>query len=298
MKSILISKRMAVLIGLIASPVALAGVIIPLRSYSQGALSSLTRQRTSGVASRYKSEVKIEEKDGVREITCNGIPDHTIGQFTGAGNPNPMSPQDYHYKVPISPEPSRDSVTTQPYSARQQKGIADRSTYLADFIAQCQIDWPKNRMMNIIAHGHSVPAGYHKTPEVKPFDSYPHLLHAGLKQKFPHAVINVFVTAIGGENAESGANRFEQDVLSHRPDVVLIDYSLNDRGLGLERAGKAWRKMIELAQAKRVKVILLTPTPDQSVKWDDPNDPLGQHAAQVRALAAEYHTGLVDSLAA
>jgi GH43 family beta-xylosidase len=55
--------------------------------------------------------------------------------------------------------------------------------------------------------------------------------------------------------------------------------------------------MIEQAQAAGVKVILLTPTPDTRAKLDDPNDPLVQHAAQVRQLAAEYGTGLVDSLA-
>ena len=45
-------------------------------------------------------------------------------------------------------------------------------------------------------------------------------------------------------------------------------------------------------------MILLTPTADMSAKLDDPNDPLNQHAAQVRELAATHHVGLVDSLAA
>ena len=45
-------------------------------------------------------------------------------------------------------------------------------------------------------------------------------------------------------------------------------------------------------------MILLTLNPDQSAKLDDPNNPLKQHAEQVRALPREYHTGLVDSLAA
>ena len=202
---------------------------------------------------------------------------------------------------PISHEPAKaprvDPKAVLPGTVPKSDGTADKATYLADFVKQCKIDWPKNRMMTVIAHGHSVPAGYHKTPEVKPFESYPHLVHVGLKNLFPHAVINVFVTAIGGENAESGAARFEVDVLSHRPDIVTIDYSLNDRGIGLDRAKRAWVKMIELALARGVKVILLTPTPDQSAKMWDPADPITQHAEQVRALAAQYHVGLVDSYA-
>lgn len=113
---------------------------------------------------------------------------------------------------------------------------------------------------------------------------------------YPHAVINVIVTAIGGENSESGAARFQRDVLSLHPDVVTIDYALNDRGIGLARADKAWRTMIEQAQAAQIKVILLTPTPDQKANLADVNDPLNQHARQIRQLAKEYHVGLVDSL--
>jgi lysophospholipase L1-like esterase len=133
---------------------------------------------------------------------------------------------------------------------------------------------------------------------VRTFDAYPYLMHLGLNERFPHAVINVIVTGIGGENSEQGAARFEKDVLSLRPEVVTIDYGLNDRSIGLARAENGWRSMIEAALAAHVKVLLLTPTGDLSAKLDDPSDPLNQHAAQIRRLAAEYHIGLVDSLAA
>jgi lysophospholipase L1-like esterase len=175
---------------------------------------------------------------------------------------------------------------------------ADRADYLLAVSRLCQVDWPKNRAVNIVCHGHSVPAGYFKTPEVRSLESYPHLVRAELAKRFPHAVINVIVTAIGGENAERGAARFKAEVLNHRPDVVTIDYALNDRGLGLERAQKAWVAMIQQAKAAGVKVLLLTPTPDLAAKLDDPADPLNQHAEQIRQLAREHNVGLVDSLAA
>jgi len=177
------------------------------------------------------------------------------------------------------------------------QGIADKKTYLNDMVALLKKQWPGNRTVNIVCHGHSVPAGYFVTPIVDTFNAYPHLLHKGLSEAFPYSVVNVIVTAIGGEASESGAERFDRDVLSHRPDVVTIDYGLNDRGLGLERAKKAWITMIEKAKKAGVKVILLTPTGDLSSKLDDFNDPLNRHAAQIRALAAQYHVGLVDSLA-
>ena len=113
-----------------------------------------------------------------------------------------------------------------------------------------ETQWPRNRTLRIVSHGHSVPAGYFKTPHVDSLHAYPHLLHVGLKEAFPHAVINVIVTAIGGENAESGAKRFVSEVLSHRPDILLIDYALNDRGIGLEKAARAWTEMITTAKKK------------------------------------------------
>lgn len=181
--------------------------------------------------------------------------------------------------------------------ANAAPACADAGKYLAAITAQLSLAWPSNRTVNIVCHGHSVPAGYFKTPTVDTFDAYPHLLHRGLSERFPHAVINVIVTAIGGEDSEQGAARFEREVIPLRPDVVTIDYALNDRKLGLARAEAAWRKMIELCRGKQIAVILLTPTGDKSAKMDDPNDPLNLHAGQIRHLAAEYHVGLADSLA-
>lgn len=176
-------------------------------------------------------------------------------------------------------------------------GVAEQASYLADISNLLKQRWPGNRTINIVCHGHSVPAGYFKTPAVDTFNAYPHLIHRALKERYPTAVINVIVTAIGGEASESGSTRFERDVLALKPDLVLIDYALNDRGLGLPRAKAAWKSMIEKAQARKVKVLLLTPTADLSAKLDDQADSLSHHAEQIRSLAQEYHCGLVDSYA-
>jgi lysophospholipase L1-like esterase len=176
-------------------------------------------------------------------------------------------------------------------------GVARPDRYLRDLMLELSHQWPKNRTVNVVCHGHSVPAGYFQTPVVDTFNAYPHLLHRGLKERFPYAVLNVIVTAIGGENSESGAKRFERDVLSLRPDLVTIDYGLNDRAIGLARAEAAWRAMIAQAQAAHVPVILLTPTPDTNARLDDPADPLNQHAEQIRRLAREQGVALADSLA-
>ena len=167
-------------------------------------------------------------------------------------------------------------------------------SYLAGVIAELRKKWPANRTINIVCHGHSVPAGYFHTPVIRPFEAYPHLIHRGLNAVYPHAVINVINTSIGGENSKSGAARFERDVLTHQPSVVTIDYALNDRRLSLDEAAASWRAMIDAALAKGVPVILLTPTADIDTDLKDENAPLALHAAQIRRLAADAGVALAD----
>ncbi|MEI8311482.1 MAG: SGNH/GDSL hydrolase family protein [Verrucomicrobiota bacterium] len=179
--------------------------------------------------------------------------------------------------------------------------IPERNLYLASICDVLRKCWPENRTINIVCHGHSVPAGYFATPMVDSLNAYPHLCQVGLKHRFPFAVINVIVTAIGGENSQSGAARFSNDVLCHRPDVVLIDYALNDRSIGLENAGSAWRSMIREGIKAGCKVILFTPTSDltQAANYSGTDrDNLTAHASQICRLAEEHNVGLVDSLTA
>lgn len=175
---------------------------------------------------------------------------------------------------------------------------AKPETYLLSLCQEMAKQWPANRTINIACHGHSVPSGYFATPYVNTLSAYPHQLLEGIKERFPFAVVNVIVTAIGGENSEQGSQRFQSDVLCHRPDVITIDYALNDRPIGLVRASAAWRSMIEAALQRGVKLILLTPTHDQfAIINNDPssNELLAQHASQVRNLAEKYGLGLADS---
>lgn len=172
---------------------------------------------------------------------------------------------------------------------------ADVSDYLSDIKTELKKEWPGNRTINLVFHGHSVPAGYFVTPVVNTPDSYPWQLLAELKVLYPYAVINVINTAIGGENSLSGAKRFKKDVLTHNPDVLFIDYALNDRSIGLENARKAWESMIRCALKRKIKIILLTPSPDQNLNLLDSGNVLEMNAKQIRSLAAKYSIGLADS---
>lgn len=172
---------------------------------------------------------------------------------------------------------------------------ANKDTYLSEVKNELKKEWPKNRTINLVFHGHSVPSGYFRTPIVNTFGSYPYLILKGLKNKYPYAVINVIVTGIGGENSVNGEKRFNVDVLTHKPDVLFIDYALNDRMIGPERSETAMRKMIAAALKKNVKIILLTPSLHQDYNYLDPGNAYEPFEKELFALAKAYQIGLADS---
>jgi acyl-CoA thioesterase-1 len=177
----------------------------------------------------------------------------------------------------------------------KESNHVNNADYLNDLKKKLQIEWPKNRTINLVFHGHSVPAGFFKTPTVNSISAYPNLVLKKIKSIYSYAVVNVIVTAIGGENSVQGSGRFESEVLIHKPDVLFIDYALNDRRSGLKKSYAAWSQMIKKAKEQNIKVILLTPSPDQRVDYNDPNNELKEHTNQIIKLANENRVGLVDS---
>jgi acyl-CoA thioesterase I len=167
--------------------------------------------------------------------------------------------------------------------------------YLNAVITSLQQQWPENKTINLVFHGHSVPSGYFVTPDIKTIDAYPHQLLREIKKIYPYAVVNTIVTAIGGETSKSGAERFESDVLNHKPDVLFIDYILNDRLISLKESKDSWEFMIRKTLEQNIKLILLTPSPDEEVDLFDETSELAVLSNQVKDLANKYNVGLVDS---
>lgn len=174
-------------------------------------------------------------------------------------------------------------------------GVMEKDEFLSAIKAELMKEWPNNRTINLVFHGHSVPSGYFVTPDVKPLQSYPFLLLKELKKNYPFAIINIILTSIGGENSEQGAKRFKRQVLNHKPDVLFIDYALNDTGIGVDASRKAWEYMIKAALKRKIKIIVLTATPDQRVDLLSKETDLQRICTGVIELSKEYQIGLVDN---
>jgi acyl-CoA thioesterase I len=174
-------------------------------------------------------------------------------------------------------------------------GNTPKREYLRDLLDDLARKYPDTRVVNIVCHGHSVPAGYFATPRVDTLRAYPHRLLETIKDRFPFATVNVIATARGGEDSVGGARRFRDEALCHRPSLVTIDYSLNDVRVGLAAAHAAWCEMVESCLERGIKVILLTPTlTNQHFAETTFTRDLEEHAEQVRLIAEKYQVGLAD----
>ncbi len=55
------------------------------------------------------------------------------------------------------------------------------------------------------------------------------------QQQYPNARLSEVNAAIGGTGSDLGVFRFRQDVLEHQPDLVFVEFAVNDAGAAPER---------------------------------------------------------------
>src|ERR1051325_5927999 len=80
--------------------------------------------------------------------------------------------------------------------------------------------------LNVVFFGASLTWGANASDPQQ--TSYRALIGKRLEETYPQAHFKFWDAAIGGTNSQLGVFRFERDVLSHKPDLVFIDFSAND----------------------------------------------------------------------
>lgn len=90
-----------------------------------------------------QNRVKITHEGDYLLIEGNGIPNHTTGQFPNRNNPNSISEQNYHYRVPAHPQISGQDTQMQ----MQPFGIALNGIPFDPATAECydQHRGPRNQ---------------------------------------------------------------------------------------------------------------------------------------------------------
>ncbi len=90
--------------------------------------------------------------------------------------------------------------------------------------------------------------------------------HGYLKRElavlFPSVPVNIINAGIGGGSAQHGLERLDRDVISHRPDLTVVCFGLNDAwggDAGLEAYGRTLGEIFDRLAASGSEVLFLTP---------------------------------------
>lgn len=110
--------------------------------------------------------------------------------------------------------------------------------------------------------------------------------------------VEVIDAAIDGNTTEQARRRFQWDVLDRQPDLVVIQFGLDDAGVVPPDAFE--RNIDHFAKALRergIAVVLATPSPMLDADQPDPwaaSAPLARYVAAVQSIADRRDLGLID----
>ena len=98
----------------------------------------------------------------------------------------------------------------------------------------------------------------------RPDRGYVAQLRRRLDVLYPAAAVSVLNAGVSGGNAGHGLARLERDVLSHRPDLVIVNFGLNDSGNddvegGLKAYAANMAAIFDRVLAAGAECMLLTP---------------------------------------
>ncbi len=111
--------------------------------------------------------------------------------------------------------------------------------------------------VTIVALGDSLTSGWMVAR------GYTEFLRDMLMARYPKAGIKFVNSGIPGDTAPGGLFRLQQDVISYFPDLVLVQFALNDAfcGCSLKEFRRSIEAIIErIRQASSAEVLLLTST--------------------------------------
>lgn len=167
-----------------------------------------------------------------------------------------------------------------------------------------------NHSKRIVCFGDSVTQG---VPHVAPADTFVSRLERRLNAKYSPEFETCAINAgVGGENTLEALARIDNDVLVHSPDVVVIEFGLNDiryepeKEIGEEQFAANLRQIRSLLVAAGASVIFMTPNPivnlfhvysqgtDFYDRWGGCEGRNAGYADVIRQVAREFGDLLAD----
>ncbi len=146
----------------------------------------------------------------------------------------------------------------------------------------------------ILFWGDSVTCGGTASSQAKAF---PQSFTAWLRNKYPQASIKYVNAGTGGWNSNSKLPLFEEEVVPHRPDLMVIEF-VNDMGMDRDTIFANYTKAVSRVREWGCEVVILTPhfvrpdwMPAESMRTPEVRPAVGY----LKEFAAENNVGLADA---
>ncbi|MFA6373925.1 MAG: SGNH/GDSL hydrolase family protein [Methanothrix sp.] len=160
------------------------------------------------------------------------------------------------------------------------------------FVEKTRRDLESGCNVTIVAFGDSITAGFAVRR------GFPSFWKAMLAEKYTEANVEMINSGISGDTSMDGLARLDFSVLSYEPDLITINFGINDcaLGLGLEEFEMNFVEMVRRIRAgPNSEVLLLSSQPLETPPYD--RMVLDYYQA-VQRVAKEMDVGFVDVYAA
>ena len=159
---------------------------------------------------------------------------------------------------------------------------------LRKYVERTRWDIESGADATIVCFGDSITAGYAVRR------GFPSFLLESLRQRFPDSKIEMINSGISGDTSQDGLGRLDWAVLSYEPDLVTINFGINDCVLGLSRE-EFEMNLVEMVRRIRAgpdsEILLLSSQPLESPPYDQR---VLDYYQTVERVAKEMNVGFVD----
>ena len=159
---------------------------------------------------------------------------------------------------------------------------------LRKYVERTRRDIESGADATIVCFGDSITAGYAVRR------GFPSFLLESLRQRFPDSKIEMINSGISGDTSQDGLGRLDWAVLSYEPDLVTINFGINDCVLGLSLEEFEMNLVVMVRRIRAgpdSEILLLSSQPLESPPYDQR---VLDYYQTVERVAKEMNVGFVD----
>jgi len=152
----------------------------------------------------------------------------------------------------------------------------------------------EGKPFKIIVFGDSISTGAEAT---EPKFTFFEIFKNYLQKKYTKSKIILENGATGGDTTVDGLNRVEEKVLTHKPDLVLVGFGMNDHNINSVAAEKFYKNLKSIVKQIKDKTgadVLLYSTFPPNPNWNTSSHSMDKYADATKKVAKETQSAYAD----